>query len=110
MKYTVALAALAAMVSAQSIADLPSCSLSCMITAATQIGCSATDFECSCTKAAELTPSVCRSELLILYTLTDCATGYSLRDEGLPLCCRSGEGHHCPLGPLRQGWVPHYRS
>ncbi|KAK3215824.1 hypothetical protein GRF29_8g1189696 [Pseudopithomyces chartarum] len=58
MKYTFALAALVAFTSAQSIADLPTCSLSCVVNGVTEIGCSATDFECSCTKADQLTPAI----------------------------------------------------
>jgi hypothetical protein len=58
MKYTFTIAALAAFVAAQSIADLPSCSLSCVVTAASTIGCSATDLECACSKADQLTPAV----------------------------------------------------
>ncbi|KAJ4351980.1 uncharacterized protein N0V89_007325 [Didymosphaeria variabile] len=58
MKYTFTIAALAAFTAAQSIADLPSCSLSCVVTGVSGIGCSATDFECSCTKADQLTPAI----------------------------------------------------
>ncbi|KAL1596491.1 hypothetical protein SLS60_009138 [Paraconiothyrium brasiliense] len=58
MKYTFTIAALAAFTTAQSIADLPSCSLSCVVTGVSGIGCSATDFECSCTKADQLTPAI----------------------------------------------------
>ncbi|KAF1978963.1 hypothetical protein BU23DRAFT_563829 [Bimuria novae-zelandiae CBS 107.79] len=58
MKYTFTLAALAALSAAQSIADLPTCSLSCVVEGVSGIGCSATDFACSCSKAAELTPAI----------------------------------------------------
>ncbi|KAL5391797.1 hypothetical protein DPSP01_001086 [Paraphaeosphaeria sporulosa] len=58
MKYTFTIAALAALTAAQSIADLPSCSLSCVVSGVSSIGCSATDFECSCTKADQLTPAI----------------------------------------------------
>ncbi|KAF2440106.1 hypothetical protein P171DRAFT_435914 [Karstenula rhodostoma CBS 690.94] len=58
MKYIFTIAALAALTAAQSIADLPSCSLSCVVSGVSSIGCSATDFECSCTKADQLTPAV----------------------------------------------------
>ncbi|KAL5424570.1 hypothetical protein PMIN04_003107 [Paraphaeosphaeria minitans] len=63
MKYIFTIAALAALTAAQTIADLPSCSLSCVVSGVSGIGCSATDFECSCTKADQLTPAVCRSSI-----------------------------------------------
>ncbi|KAF2797468.1 hypothetical protein K505DRAFT_322520 [Melanomma pulvis-pyrius CBS 109.77] len=58
MKYTFTVAAFLALATAQSIADLPSCSLSCVLTGVTATGCSPTDFACSCGKADILTPSV----------------------------------------------------
>ncbi|KAF9732359.1 hypothetical protein PMIN06_002089 [Paraphaeosphaeria minitans] len=58
MKYIFTIAALAALTAAQTIADLPSCSLSCVVSGVSGIGCSATDFECSCTKADQLTPAI----------------------------------------------------
>jgi hypothetical protein len=58
MKYFAAVAALAAIVSAQGISDLPSCSLQCIITGVTGTGCSVTDFKCACGKASQLTSSV----------------------------------------------------
>ncbi len=51
MKYTFTVAAFLALATAQSIADLPSCSLSCVLTGVTATGCSPTDFACSCGKA-----------------------------------------------------------
>ncbi|PSN72492.1 hypothetical protein BS50DRAFT_253052 [Corynespora cassiicola Philippines] len=58
MKYSFALAALAAYVSAQSITDLPSCSYSCLSSGVQEVGCGLTDFKCSCGKVAELTPKL----------------------------------------------------
>ncbi|KAF2251426.1 hypothetical protein BU26DRAFT_563363 [Trematosphaeria pertusa] len=58
MKYTLTLAAIAAFAAAQTITDLPSCSLQCVASGVTGVGCELTDFECSCKKADELTPKV----------------------------------------------------
>jgi hypothetical protein len=58
MKYTTTILALVAAVAAQSIADLPSCSLSCVLQGVQGTGCSTTDFACSCQKADVLTPIV----------------------------------------------------
>ncbi|KAF2715441.1 hypothetical protein K504DRAFT_457607 [Pleomassaria siparia CBS 279.74] len=59
MKYaTITLSALIALTTAQTIADLPSCSLSCVVDGVSATGCSTTDFACSCGKADVLTPSI----------------------------------------------------
>lgn len=58
MKYTLTLAAIAAIATAQTIADLPTCSITCVANGVTGVGCGLTDFACSCQKAAELTPLV----------------------------------------------------
>lgn len=58
MKNTLIFASLTAIVASQGIADLPTCSLSCLSTAISGLGCDLTDFACSCQKAAELTPVV----------------------------------------------------
>jgi hypothetical protein len=58
MKYTSAILALAAVAVAQTISDLPSCSLACVANGVTGVGCSITDFKCACGKADQLTPSV----------------------------------------------------
>ncbi|KAJ4984243.1 hypothetical protein SVAN01_10284 [Stagonosporopsis vannaccii] len=58
MKSTLILASFAAIVASQGIADLPTCSLSCLTTAITGLECGLTDFACSCQKASELTPVV----------------------------------------------------
>ncbi|KAI9756896.1 MAG: hypothetical protein M4579_003650 [Chaenotheca gracillima] len=52
MKYSVpALALFAALVSSQSLPDVPTCSLACFTTALTSDGCSSlTDFKCHCSK------------------------------------------------------------
>jgi hypothetical protein len=56
MKNTFIITAFAALAAAQSISDLPTCSLSCLTTAIPQLGCGLTDLKCSCQKAGELTP------------------------------------------------------
>ena len=58
MKTSLIVSALTALVAAQGIADLPACSLSCLTTAISGLGCGITDFACSCQKASELTPVV----------------------------------------------------
>lgn len=59
MKSYVAIGALlAALTSAQSIGDLPTCSLTCIVNGVSGVGCSATDFACSCGKSAQLSASV----------------------------------------------------
>ncbi|ORY18265.1 hypothetical protein BCR34DRAFT_554479 [Clohesyomyces aquaticus] len=58
MKYSTAILALVATVSAQSIADLPTCGVSCLATGISTIGCTLTDFKCSCGKAEQLTAAV----------------------------------------------------
>jgi hypothetical protein len=58
MRYTFILATLLAVATAQSLANLPSCSLSCVLTGVSATGCPATDFACSCGKADILTPSI----------------------------------------------------
>ncbi|KAF2114260.1 hypothetical protein BDV96DRAFT_112810 [Lophiotrema nucula] len=58
MKYTSTILALAAVTVAQTISDLPSCSLACVANGVTGVDCSITDFECACGKADQLTPSV----------------------------------------------------
>ncbi|KAF1354075.1 hypothetical protein EJ07DRAFT_86260, partial [Lizonia empirigonia] len=58
MKNTLIFTAFAAFAAAQSIADLPTCSLECLVSAIGGLGCELTDFSCSCQKASELTPVV----------------------------------------------------
>lgn len=58
MKYTFTLAALAVLSAAQSITDLPTCSLQCVATGVSGLGCTLTDFKCACTQADKLTPEV----------------------------------------------------
>lgn len=58
MKYATTVLAIAVAVAAQGIADLPSCSLSCVLEGVQGTGCSTTDFACSCGKADVLTPIV----------------------------------------------------
>ncbi|KAF2462835.1 uncharacterized protein BDR25DRAFT_298927 [Lindgomyces ingoldianus] len=58
MKYTTAILALAAAVSAQGISDIPSCALACVATGVQGVGCSITDFKCACGKADQLTPAI----------------------------------------------------
>lgn len=48
MKYTVAVAALVALVTAQSTSDIPSCALPCLDDAATAAGCEKSDVTCLC--------------------------------------------------------------
>lgn len=50
MKYTVALAALFALVAAQSKEDIPSCARSCLDDAAKSAGCDKEDLACVCKK------------------------------------------------------------
>jgi hypothetical protein len=61
MKYTVILAAVVAVTTAHSIADLPSCSLDCLSNAVKGLGCDLTDFACSCKKAEQLTSAITSS-------------------------------------------------
>lgn len=58
MKSAIILTALTAIVASQGIADLPTCSLGCLTTAISGLGCGITDFACSCQKASQLTPVV----------------------------------------------------
>ncbi|KAF2680467.1 hypothetical protein K458DRAFT_392806 [Lentithecium fluviatile CBS 122367] len=58
MKSILALLAIAALTTAQSISDIPTCALSCLTTSVSAVGCSLTDFECSCKKSAELTTAL----------------------------------------------------
>ncbi|KAJ4317369.1 hypothetical protein N0V94_004972 [Neodidymelliopsis sp. IMI 364377] len=58
MKNTIILAALTALAAAQTIADLPSCSLECLASAIGGLQCELTDFACSCQKADKLTPVI----------------------------------------------------
>lgn len=58
MKNALVISAIAAIATAQGIADLPSCSLQCLATAIPALGCQLTDFACSCKQADKLTPNV----------------------------------------------------
>lgn len=58
MKATFVIAAFAALTAAQSIADLPQCSLSCLLSGVSATGCGSTDLACACKNADKLTPSV----------------------------------------------------
>lgn len=58
MKNTFILIAVTVFTAAQTIADLPTCSLRCLTTAISGLECSLDDFACSCKKASELTPVV----------------------------------------------------
>ncbi|KAF2279798.1 uncharacterized protein EI97DRAFT_499162 [Westerdykella ornata] len=42
----------------QSITDLPLCSIQCVASAVTGVGCGLTDYACSCQKSDQLTPTV----------------------------------------------------
>jgi cell division septation protein DedD len=56
MKFSlaVALAAATSYVSAQDLSSIPSCALSCLVPAVSSVGCSPTDFKCSCGKSSQL--------------------------------------------------------
>lgn len=58
MKSTLIITALTAMVAAQGLTDIPTCSLKCLTTAITGLGCGLLNFNCSCQKSSELTPVV----------------------------------------------------
>lgn len=59
MKFTATVfATFAAVAAAQSITDLPTCSLTCFATAIPSTGCGLTDLKCACEKAEEVTPKV----------------------------------------------------
>lgn len=58
MKNALVISAITALAAAQGIADLPSCSLTCLTSAIPSLGCDLTDFACSCKKASTLTPSL----------------------------------------------------
>jgi hypothetical protein len=59
MKYaTSTLLLLAPLLAAQSIEQLPPCSLECLTGALSGVGCSLTDFKCSCQKSSQLTPAL----------------------------------------------------
>lgn len=58
MKNLLVLTACVGFTVAQSIGDLPTCSLSCLTTAISTLGCEPTDFACSCGKASELYPVI----------------------------------------------------
>ncbi|KZM20188.1 uncharacterized protein EKO05_0001092 [Ascochyta rabiei] len=58
MKYTIFVGAVTAFAAAQTITDLPPCSLECLAGAIGGLGCGLTDFACSCQKASQLTPVV----------------------------------------------------
>lgn len=58
MKNALIFSAITALVAAQGIADLPSCSLQCLASAIPALGCELTDFACSCKQADKLTPNV----------------------------------------------------
>ncbi|KAF1923437.1 uncharacterized protein M421DRAFT_425811 [Didymella exigua CBS 183.55] len=58
MKNALILSAITAFVTAQSIVDLPSCSLQCLAAEIPALGCELTDFACSCKQADKLTPNV----------------------------------------------------
>ncbi|KAJ4359160.1 hypothetical protein N0V95_002412 [Ascochyta clinopodiicola] len=58
MKYTIFISAITAFTAAQTITDLPPCSLECLASAIGGLDCDLTDFACSCQKASQLTPVV----------------------------------------------------
>lgn len=58
MKNALVVSAITALAAAQSIADLPACSLTCLTSAIPSLGCGLTDFACSCKKADTLTPQL----------------------------------------------------
>ncbi|KAF9701072.1 hypothetical protein EKO04_001074 [Ascochyta lentis] len=58
MKNTILITAMTAFAAAQTITDLPSCSLACLASSIGGLGCGLTDFACSCQKASQLTPVV----------------------------------------------------
>jgi hypothetical protein len=58
MKFSaVTLVAVAAVASAQSIADIPACAQTCLLPALQATGCSLTDFKCSCSNKSFVTDS-----------------------------------------------------
>ena len=59
MKNLLPIIAFTALVAAQNtITDLPTCALTCLISAIDGLGCALTEFACSCQKADQLTPVV----------------------------------------------------
>ncbi|KAF2635172.1 hypothetical protein P280DRAFT_523270 [Massarina eburnea CBS 473.64] len=58
MKSGFILTSVIAVTAAQSIADLPACSLNCLTTGLGATGCDLMDFACSCNKVNILTPSI----------------------------------------------------
>jgi hypothetical protein len=58
MKNALVISAITALATAQGIADLPTCALSCLTTAIPALGCGITDFACSCKQADKLTPQL----------------------------------------------------
>ncbi|KAF1943844.1 hypothetical protein EJ02DRAFT_464574 [Clathrospora elynae] len=59
MKSTYSLAILVALAAAQTLADLPQCSVQCITDAMTLVRCATTDFKCACEKADELFVGSC---------------------------------------------------
>ncbi|KAF2622830.1 hypothetical protein BU25DRAFT_414823 [Macroventuria anomochaeta] len=58
MRNTLIFTTLTAIAAAQTITDLPACSLQCLATATGGLNCGLTNFACSCQKADQLTPVV----------------------------------------------------
>jgi hypothetical protein len=58
MKYTIILAALSAYVAAQTVDDLPACSVDCLTNGMSKAGCDTTDTTCACSKAEAINEDI----------------------------------------------------
>jgi len=96
MKNTIAFAAFTALVAAQTITDLPSCSLQCLASAIGGLQCELTDFACSCQKADKLTPVVTPC---VQTACTDAADQAKTIEVLSGLCAAAGFPVEAPAAP-----------
>lgn len=71
MKSNLIISTIAALTAAQGDDDLPVCSIQCLSTAISNLGCAPADFSCSCQKADQLNPVVTLCVQTACSNLTD---------------------------------------
>jgi hypothetical protein len=86
MKYFITLAGLAALISAQTVDDLPQCSVECLYNGMKLAGCAVDNIQCACVKADTINNDISPC----LKTACDSVDENSFRDLATQICKNVG--------------------
>jgi hypothetical protein len=86
MKYFFTLAGLAALISAQTVDDLPPCSVTCLLNGMKLAGCAVDDIHCACVKADTINNDISPC----LKTACDSVDENNFRDLATQICKNVG--------------------